>query len=155
LRGVNRIYHFAANMGGVGFIHTGNDHTIYRDNHIMTMNIIEVAEAIGSVISLFYASSACVYPEKLQQLNVANENGQSCQIICAPKQTITYRLEENVVWKNEPSPQHLYGAEKLNSEIMLLTEVKPLSLKSKSLGSITCTAHTVPGATEEKRHLQL
>jgi len=120
MHGVSRIYHLAANMGGMGFIHAGNDHTIYRDNHIMTMNIIEVAKTVKSVTSLFYASSACVYPEELQQVNSADQSGRSCQMKNRPEQTITYRLTESVVWENKPSPQHLYGAEKLNSEILLM-----------------------------------
>jgi len=67
-------------MGGMGFIHSGNDPIIPRDNHIITINIIEVAKAIGSITSLFYASSACVYPEELQQVDIANESSQSCQV---------------------------------------------------------------------------
>ncbi|KAF9526234.1 NAD-dependent epimerase/dehydratase [Crepidotus variabilis] len=102
VRGVDIILHFAANMGGMGTIHAANDFTIYDQNHRMTLNLVEAAIQAG-VQLFFYASSACVYPESLQN-----------------DPTNTTSLRESDVWANPPpKPQGLYGLEKLVSELLL------------------------------------
>jgi GDP-D-mannose 3', 5'-epimerase len=57
--------HFAATMGRMGTIHEANDFMIYTENHTMMKNIVEASICAG-VKQLFYASTACVYPEHLQ-----------------------------------------------------------------------------------------
>lgn len=100
MHGVTSVLHFAANMGGMGTIHSDNDAKIYADNHRMTMNILQAAFEAG-VITFFYASSACVYPECLQ-----GSVGRDVS------------LAESDVWlhRRAPHPQGLYGQEKLNGE---------------------------------------
>lgn len=102
VRGAHTVLHFAAIMGGMGTIHANNDFAIYEANHRMTQNILSASLTAG-VKRLFYASSACIYPEQLQ-------NDSSCDV----------SLSEDDVWKHmPPSSQGLYGLEKLHSENLL------------------------------------
>ena len=59
-RGVDEVYHLAANMGGMGFIEF-HKARIAHDNVIIDANMLEAASGAG-VSRFFYASSACVYP---------------------------------------------------------------------------------------------
>jgi len=102
VRGAHTVLHFAAMMGGMGTIHANNDFAIYEANHRMTQNILS-ASLIAGAKRLFYASSACVYPEQLQK-------DSSCDV----------SLSEDDVWTHmPPSSQGLYGLEKLHSENLL------------------------------------
>ncbi|KAL4242718.1 hypothetical protein ABKN59_011737 [Abortiporus biennis] len=105
LRGAHTVLHFAANMGGMGTIHDANDPTIYDDNHAMTMNLLLVSLEMG-IKHFFYASSACVYPSKLQ-----DNTNPSADI--SLREDIVYSLPE------APSPQGLYGLQKLHVEEIL------------------------------------
>jgi len=59
-RGVDEVYHLAANMGGIGFIESYKGE-IVRDNTQINMNTIEAAR-INGVKRFLFTSSACVYP---------------------------------------------------------------------------------------------
>lgn len=61
---IDRLYHLAANMGGIGFIET-HKAEIVRDNTLININTIEAArrEKVGRFL---FTSSACVYPAYLQ-----------------------------------------------------------------------------------------
>lgn len=61
LRGARHVYHFAADMGGIGYIRT-QPSRIFRNNMRMDLNILDAAREAG-VERLFYPSSACVYSE--------------------------------------------------------------------------------------------
>lgn len=69
-----RIFQLAADMGGAGFVFTGeNDAEIMHNSSLINLNILKVASELvdsklinSSQIRIFYASSACVYPEELQ-----------------------------------------------------------------------------------------
>ena len=64
-RGVDEVYALAADMGGMGFI--GSNHAqILRNNLSININTIEAARIHG-VSKYLYTSSACVYPEYLQE----------------------------------------------------------------------------------------
>jgi nucleoside-diphosphate-sugar epimerase len=63
-RGVNAVYHLAANMGGIGFIET-NRAPIVRDNTLIDTHMLEAARCNG-VSRFLFTSSACVYPGYLQ-----------------------------------------------------------------------------------------
>ncbi|KAF8961160.1 NAD-dependent epimerase/dehydratase [Flammula alnicola] len=102
VRGVHTVLHFAANMGGMGTIHEGNDFVLYQENHDITARLLEASLAAG-VKRFFYASSACVYPEALQK-----------------ETTGDISLHENDIWEHlPPQPQGLYGLEKFNSELLV------------------------------------
>ena len=60
VRGVDEVYHLAANMGGMGFIEY-NKATIAHDNVLIDASMLEAARVEGAR-RFFYSSSACVYP---------------------------------------------------------------------------------------------
>lgn len=67
------IYQFAADMGGAGFIFTGeNDADIMHNSAQINLNIAHEAMK-KSVKKVFYSSSACMYPEH-NQLDPDNPN---------------------------------------------------------------------------------
>jgi len=59
-RKIDRIYHLAANMGGIGYI-TSVGAPIMKDNTLMNINALEFCRKFN-VERIFYSSSACVYP---------------------------------------------------------------------------------------------
>ncbi len=64
--GVDHVYALAADMGGMGFI-SKNHGTIIRNNSLINMHTLEAARQ-NSVARYLYTSSACVYPDHLQQV---------------------------------------------------------------------------------------
>ncbi len=64
-RQVDEVYNLAANMGGIGFIEA-NKAVIMHDNVLINMHMLEAARLNGTDRYL-YTSSACVYPQSLQQ----------------------------------------------------------------------------------------
>lgn len=64
MQGVEDVYMLAANMGGIGFIETYKA-DIVRDNTLINMHTLEAARVMGAK-RLFYSSSACIYPQYLQ-----------------------------------------------------------------------------------------
>ncbi|MDA3834138.1 MAG: NAD-dependent epimerase/dehydratase family protein [Spirochaetales bacterium] len=64
--GMDEIYQFAADMGGAGFILTGeHDAGVMHNSALCNLNMAEeaVRKKAGKV---FYSSSACIYPERIQ-----------------------------------------------------------------------------------------
>lgn len=62
----DRVYQLAADMGGAGFVFTGeNDADIMHNSAMINLNIAHQAAHVG-VGTLFYSSSACIYPERNQ-----------------------------------------------------------------------------------------
>lgn len=62
----DEIYQLAADMGGAGFVFTGeNDADIMHNSGLINMNILDVAWKRNSK-KIFYSSSACMYPEHNQ-----------------------------------------------------------------------------------------
>ncbi|MDA4846342.1 NAD-dependent epimerase/dehydratase family protein [Hoeflea poritis] len=60
------IYQLAADMGGAGYIFTGeNDASVMHNSMSINLNVLEAARRCG-VEKTFYSSSACVYPEHNQ-----------------------------------------------------------------------------------------
>lgn len=65
-REFDEVYQLAADMGGAGFVFTGdNDAAIMHNSAMINLNILELAREHG-VGKLFYSSSACIYPERNQ-----------------------------------------------------------------------------------------
>jgi len=92
--GVEWVFNFAADMGGMGFIQS-NHSTILYNNTMISFNMIEAARRCG-VKRYFYSSSACIYPEH-KQLDTDNPG-----------------LKESDAWP--AAPQDAYGLEKLATE---------------------------------------
>jgi nucleoside-diphosphate-sugar epimerase len=93
-RGIDHAYCLAADMGGMGFIST-NHYRIIHNNALINANSAEAARRAG-VKRLFFSSSACIYPIKLQER------------LDAPP------LAEGDAWAG--SPEDAYGKEKLLAE---------------------------------------
>lgn len=77
LKDVDHVYHLAADMGGAGFVFTGeHDAEIIRNNSQINLNVLEAARkhqagpfqySGKALVSRFlFTSSACVYPLRLQ-----------------------------------------------------------------------------------------
>lgn len=62
---IDHVYALAADMGGMGFISTHHAQ-ILHNNSLINLNTLEGAHQNG-VQKLLYTSSACVYPEYLQE----------------------------------------------------------------------------------------
>lgn len=61
----DRVYQLAADMGGAGFIFTGeHDADILRNNALINLNVCNALA--GTESRVFYSSSACIYPEHNQ-----------------------------------------------------------------------------------------
>lgn len=63
--GIDYVFGLAADMGGMGFI-SKNHSMIMINNTLMNMNTLSAAR-INGVERYFFSSSACVYPEFLQE----------------------------------------------------------------------------------------
>ncbi len=71
--GVDEVYQLAADMGGAGYIFTGdNDSNVMHNSALCNLNVIDAAVRFG-VKKVFYSSSACIYPER-NQLDPDNPN---------------------------------------------------------------------------------
>ncbi len=93
---IDEIYQLAADMGGAGYIFTGeNDANVMHNSALCNINIVQAAVKSG-VKKIFYSSSACIYPE-YNQLEPGN-----------PK------CNESSVYPAAPDSE--YGWEKLFSE---------------------------------------
>jgi nucleoside-diphosphate-sugar epimerase len=96
----DEVYQLAADMGGAGYIFTGeNDANVMHNSALINLNI--VYEAVKkSIKKIFYSSSACMYPEH-NQLDPDNPN-----------------CEESSAYPANPDSE--YGWEKLFSERLYL-----------------------------------
>ena len=93
---IDEIYQFAADMGGAGFIFTGeNDADIMHNSAMINLNIAEQCVKKG-VNRIFYSSSACMYPE----YNQVDPDNPNCR--------------EDSAYPAQPDSE--YGWEKLFSE---------------------------------------
>ncbi|MEE8568781.1 MAG: NAD-dependent epimerase/dehydratase family protein [Anaerolineales bacterium] len=64
-RAVDEVYALAADMGGMGYI-SSNHAQILRNNNLIDIHTLEAAR-VNNVKRLMYPSSACIYPEFLQE----------------------------------------------------------------------------------------
>lgn len=96
----DEVYQLAADMGGAGYIFTGdNDANVMHNSALINLNVVHesVKKNVGRV---FYSSSACMYPEH-NQLDPKNPN-----------------CEESSAYPANPDSE--YGWEKLFSERLFL-----------------------------------
>src|SRR5215210_6616866 len=64
-RGIDQIYHLAADMGGIGYI-TAYHAEIARNSAMINLHTLEAARLNGAK-GLLFSSSACIYPQYLQE----------------------------------------------------------------------------------------
>ncbi|MDA8079545.1 MAG: NAD-dependent epimerase/dehydratase family protein [Nitrospiraceae bacterium] len=69
----DEVYQFAADMGGAGFVFTGeNDAAIMHNSAMINLNMLEAGRQ-AKIRRIFYSSSACIYPE-YNQMDPDNPN---------------------------------------------------------------------------------
>ncbi len=100
----DEIYQFAADMGGAGFVFTGeNDADIMHNSATINLNVLEEQHKFNQLkdsnkTKIFYSGSACMYPEH----NQLDPDNPDCR-------------EESAYPAN---PDSEYGWEKLFSELL-------------------------------------
>jgi len=103
----DEIYQFAADMGGAGYIFTGeHDADIMHNSATINLNLLEEQRKLNektevNKTKIFYSSSACMYPEYAQE------------------ETDNPGLKENDAYPAAPDSE--YGWEKLFSERLYLS----------------------------------
>ena len=87
-RRFDEIYQLAADMGGAGYIFTGeHDADVMHNSATINLNILQAAHARNNK-RIFYSSSACMYPE-YNQLDPDNPNcAESSSLSCRSRQRI-------------------------------------------------------------------
>ena len=104
VEGIDEVYQFAADMGGAGYIFTGeHDADVMHNSATINLNTLHYGLKAG-VKKFFYSSSACMYPE-YNQLDPLN-----------PKCT------EDSAYPAAPDSE--YGWEKLFSERLYLANMR-------------------------------
>ena len=74
VQGVDEVYQLAADMGGAGYIFTGeHDACVMHNSATINLNTLEFGRLAG-VKKFFYSSSACAYPE----YNQLDPNNPKC-----------------------------------------------------------------------------
>ena len=107
----DEIYQFAADMGGAGFVFTGeNDADIMHNSALINLNVLEACLKVNSK-RIFYSSSACMYPEH----NQMDPNNPNC--------------EESSAYPANPDSE--YGWEKLFSERLYLAFARNYGFESR------------------------
>lgn len=102
----DEIYQFAADMGGAGYIFTGeNDASIMENSALINLNLLKSQNILNNKknvnkTKIFYSSSACMYPQEAQE------------------ETINPGLKESDAYPANPDSE--YGWEKLFSERLYL-----------------------------------
>ena len=101
VRNIDEVYQFAADMGGAGYIFTGeHDAQVMHNSATINLNTLHFSVTAG-VRKFFYSSSACIYPE----YNQRDPNNPKCS--------------EDSAYPAAPDSE--YGWEKLFSERLYLS----------------------------------
>ena len=65
--GIDEVYQLAADMGGAGYLFSGeHDACVMHNSAMINLNVLEAGRRAG-VERFFYSSSACIYPEYNQR----------------------------------------------------------------------------------------
>lgn len=100
-RAFDEVYQLAADMGGAGYIFTGeNDADVMYNSAQINLNVLETCRK-RNIKNVFYSSSACMYPEH----NQLDPNNPNCS--------------EDSAYPANPDSE--YGWEKLFSERLYLS----------------------------------
>src|SRR5206468_2769416 len=98
------VYQLAADMGGAGYIFTGeHDAAVMHNSALINLNTLEHGQKAG-VKRFFYSSSACIYPER----NQTDPQNPNC-------------VEDSAY---PAAPDSEYGWEKLFSERLYLSYMR-------------------------------
>lgn len=109
--GIDEIYQLAADMGGAGYIFTGeHDACVMHNSALINLNTLQIGVEEG-VKRFFYSSSACIYPER-NQMDPQNP-------ICS----------ESSAYPAAPDSE--YGWEKLFSERLYLSFMRNYKIEAR------------------------
>ena len=108
---IDEVYALAADMGGMGFISSHHAQILYN-NSLINLHTLEAARQNG-VSRYLYTSSACVYPEFLQE------------------ETDVSPLKESDAYP--AMPQDAYGWEKLVSERLCMHYCEDYGLETRTV----------------------
>ncbi len=107
----DEVYQLAADMGGAGYIFTGeHDADVMHNSALINLNVAKEA-VLKNVKKVFYSSSACMYPEH----NQLDPNNPNC--------------EESSAYPANPDSE--YGWEKLFSERLYFSFMRNYGLNVK------------------------
>lgn len=108
---VDEVYQLAADMGGAGYLFTGeNDADVMHNSALINLNMLKTSVKAG-VSKIFYSSSACVYPE----YNQLDPDNPTCV--------------EDSVYPAQPDSE--YGWEKLFSERLYFSFMRNYGIDAK------------------------
>lgn len=133
LSNTDELYQLACSMGGAGFIFSGeNDIEIMR-SVLINLNTSEES-VIKKVKRVFYSSSACIYPQKIQD---------------GSRHALYQGLKEDDAYPADPDSE--YGWEKLISERLYLTygRIYGLNIKIARYHNIFGPEGTYKGGREK------
>lgn len=103
-KGIEDVYQLAADMGGAGYIFTGeHDAVVMHNSATINLNMLEAGRLEG-IKKIFYSSSACIYPE----YNQMDPDNPKCS--------------EDSAYPAAPDSE--YGWEKLFSERLYLSYMR-------------------------------
>src|ERR1035438_1104197 len=103
-RKIDEVYQLAADMGGAGYIFTGeHDADVMHNSALCNINVLHASKNSG-VKKIFYSSSACIYPE----YNQLDPNNPKCS-------------EDSA---SPAAPDSEYGWEKLFTERLYLAYMR-------------------------------
>jgi GDP-D-mannose 3',5'-epimerase len=105
----DEVYQLAADMGGAGYIFSGeNDADVMHNSSLVNLNVVHEATRQGAK-KIFYSSSACAYPEYNQE------------------DPLNPKCSEDSVYPANPDSE--YGWEKLFSERLYLSFMRNYGLE--------------------------
>ena len=134
-RRFDEVYQFAADMGGAGFVFTGeNDADIMHNSVMINLNMLDACSK-RNVKRVFYSSSACIYPEYNQE----DANNPNCS--------------EDSAYPAMPDSD--YGWEKLFSERLYMAFHRNYGIEVRIARYHNIFGPEGLGTTEGKRLLQL
>ena len=110
-RNIDEVYALAADMGGMGFISAHHAQILYN-NSLINLHTLEAAR-LNNVKRYLYTSSACIYPEYLQE-----------------ETNVTPLKEEDAY---PAQPQDAYGWEKLISERLCYHYMEDYGLSTRTV----------------------
>lgn len=109
--GIEEVYQLAADMGGIGYI-TAYHALVFRNNALINMHMLEAARQ-QKIKKYFFTSSACVYPQYLQN------------------KTDVKPLKEEDAYPADAEPG--YGWEKLFTELACQYYMQDFGMKTYSV----------------------
>ena len=108
-KGIDEVYQLAADMGGAGYVFSGDhDAVIMHNSAMINLNMVE-ASRVNGVKKIFYSSSACIYPE----YNQMDPDNPKCS--------------EDSAYPAAPDSE--YGWEKLFSERLYLSYARNFGME--------------------------